>query len=172
MYLLFFKLVYKKAPGRACVFFLLYTFFAYAENETILTAPKLTNNPSLDVIVTNSRPLLSFFNASGGIGKRTYTIQIDTNPTFTSKNLITYKNVHEENKYITGKREISHRLIEKKDSLKSKTTYYWRVRVLDEAGNKGPWAKSRFFFDAEADDSFMNLIRIFLHSLNQFINFL
>ncbi|MGB2705932.1 MAG: discoidin domain-containing protein [Candidatus Omnitrophota bacterium] len=141
-------------------FFLLYTFFAHAGDEAALTAPKLTNNPSLDVIVTNQRPLLSFFNASGGTGKRTYTIQIDTDHTFTGKNLITYKNVAEQNKYISGKREILHKLIEKKDSLKSKTRYHWRVRAVDEAGNKGPWAKSRFFFDAEADDSFMNLVRI------------
>jgi len=141
-------------------FFFIYAFLLHAENETTLTAPTLTNNPSLDVIVTNQRPLLSFFNASGGTGKRTYAIQLDTDPTFTSKNLITYKNVGETNEYITGKREISHKLIEEKDSLKNKTRYYWRVRAVDEIGNEGPWAKSRFFFDAEADDSFMNLIRI------------
>ncbi|MDD5086090.1 MAG: discoidin domain-containing protein [Candidatus Omnitrophica bacterium] len=141
-------------------FFLFYPLSLRAENEAALTAPKLTNNPSFDVIVTNPRPLLSFFNASGGAGKRTYTIQIDTDPAFASKNLITYESVPEENKYITGKLEISRKLVEEKDSLNGKARYYWRVRAVDEAGNEGPWAESRFFFDAEADDSFMGLVRI------------
>ena len=56
-----------------------------------LTAPKLTNNPTLDVIVTNSRPFLTFYNASGGSGKRTYIIQIDKSPTFDSQALVEYK---------------------------------------------------------------------------------
>ena len=124
-----------------------------------LTAPRLTNNPSWDIIATNRQPLLSFFNASGGTGEKTYTIQIDTVPTFDSSSLIEYKNVPEGNQYITSK------LVEEKDALGDKTQYYWRVRALDSGGHKGPWAKLRFFLDTESDDSFMNLVRIPIHKV-------
>lgn len=119
-----------------------------------LTAPSLTNNPYRDIIATNLLPLLSFFNAKGGRGKRTYEIQIDTVPTFDNKTLIEYKNVPEESQYISSK------LIEEKDRLADKTRYYWRVRAVDSAGNAGPWDSSRFYLDTAADDSFMNLVRI------------
>ena len=122
-----------------------------AEN---LTAPSLTNNPRLDVIVTNKRPLLTFYNASGGTGQRTYIIQIDKSPTFDSSSLVEYNNVPETNEVITSKR------IDKQDALQDKTKYYWRVRAVDEAGDQGPWAKSRFTLDTTSDDAFMNLVRI------------
>jgi len=139
----------------------LFIFNACSKPSTPLTAPKLTNNPSLDVIVTNPYPLFSFFNATGGVGKRTYTIQIDTSENFDSKNIIEYKNVPEENQYITGKLDITSRLHEKeKDTLSGKQRYYWRVRAVDSKSNGGPWAKSRFYFDEKADDSFMNLVRV------------
>jgi GMP synthase-like glutamine amidotransferase len=133
---------------------------AYAVAEVRLTAPKLTNNPSLDVIVTNPRPLLSFFNSSGGTGKRIYTIQIDRVPTFDSKYLIEYTSVPEETQYITGKRDISRKLVEEKDALDDKTRYYWRVRASDASGKKSLWVQSRFYLDTEADDSFMHMVRI------------
>ena len=122
-----------------------------AEN---LTAPSLTNNPRLDVIVTNKRPLLTFYNASGGTGQKTYIIQIDKSPTFDSSSLVEYNNVPETNEVITSKR------IDKQDALQDKTKYYWRVRAVDEAGDQGPWAKSRFTLDTTSDDAFMNLVRI------------
>ena len=68
-------------------------FVSGASSGESLTAPKLTNNPSLDVIATNRRPLLSIFNASGGTGKRTYIFQIDTVPDFDSESLIEYKDI-------------------------------------------------------------------------------
>ena len=58
-----------------------------------LTAPKLTNNPTLDIIATNHRPLLTFYNAAGGEGKRVYTIQLDKRPTFDSSALVEYESV-------------------------------------------------------------------------------
>ena len=140
-------------------FLVLFLFSAFlmttghtAENS--LTAPKLTNNPSLDIIATNTRPLLSIFNAKGGTGKRTYIYQIDKIPTFDSKSLIEYKNIPETNKYITEKQ------IEEKHTLIDKTTYYWRVRAVEGTGYKGPWAQTRFFLDTTSDDNFMNLIRV------------
>jgi len=70
--------------------FIVVTLVSGASSGESLTAPKLTNNPSLDVITTNKRPLLSIFNASGGTGKRTYIFQIDAAPDFASKSLIEY----------------------------------------------------------------------------------
>lgn len=142
-------------------FFIIFaTCPALGEGSRELTAPSLTNNPSLDVIVTNPRPLFSFFNASGGEGNRTYDIQIDTRPSFDSKDLIEYKGVKESNQYITNKRDVSHKLLEEKHSLDKKTRYYWRVRALDSKGNTSSWASSRFFFEPEADDAFMGLVRV------------
>ena len=133
---------------------ILTTFVFVASGEKPPAAPKLTNNPSLDIIATNVRPLLSIFNASSGIDKKTYIFQIDTVPTFDSASLIEYKNIRETNEYITEKR------VEEKHALQDKTTYYWRACAVDEKGNKGPWAKTRFFLDTASDDEFMNLIRI------------
>ena len=138
----------------------LFVFFAFcasdgrSEESEPLTAPQLTNNPTLDVIATNKRPLLSFFNSSGGNGKRNYTIQIDKVPSFDSSALIEYKGVPEGDKYVTTK------LVDEKDALTDNTRYYWRVRAQDSDGKVGPWAKSRFFLDTKSDDSFMNLTRI------------
>ena len=119
-----------------------------------LSAPRLTNNPSRDVIVTNTRPLLSFFNATGGIGERTYTIQIDEVPAFDSESLLEYPDIPEETEYVTGK------LVEPYDALQDKTRYYWRARATDSAGNQGPWDQSRFYLDTEADDEFMGMVRV------------
>jgi GMP synthase-like glutamine amidotransferase len=108
----------------------------------------------MDIIATNSRPLLSIFNASGGSGKRTYIFQIDKVPTFDSDTLIEYGDIPEANKYITEKQ------IEENDALADKTRHYWRARAVDSTGKKGPWATTRFYLDTASDDSFMNLRRI------------
>lgn len=125
-----------------------------------LTAPDLTNNPSWDIIATSNRPLFSFFNASGGIGERTYILQIDKVPTFDSKDLIEYKNIPETNKYVTERRCISDKLTNSEHQLTDKTRYYWRVRAVDSQGNQGPWGHSRFFLDIESNKTFMNMVRI------------
>ena len=105
-----------------------------------ISPPKLTNNPHKDVILTNSRPLLSFFNSKGGEGNRQYTIQIDKVPSFDSTNLIKYINIPETS-LVTSK------YIEKTDKLDDNTTYYWRVRAEDATTQQSPWAVSRFFLD-------------------------
>jgi GMP synthase-like glutamine amidotransferase len=117
-----------------------------------LTAPKLTNNPSWDIIATNKRPLLSFFNSKGGLGRKTYHIQIDKTPLFNSSDLIEYKNILKEDKYLTSK------LVDV--DLDDNALYYWRVRAIDSKGTISPWAISRFYLDSKSDDSFMNLTRI------------
>jgi len=119
-----------------------------------LTAPGLTNNPTWDIIATNRQPLLSFFNAKGGIGQRTYIIQLDTAETFNSNNFIQYTKVPEASKYISAK------LVDKNNLLLDNTRYYWRVRAVDSAGNLGPWGRSRFYVNTKSDDEFMGLVRI------------
>lgn len=126
-----------------------------------LTAPQLTNNPSQDVIVTNDHPLLSFFNATGGVGKRTYTIEMDTADTFNTPNLIKYTAVPETDPKIAGRQGVTGQLHEqKRPGLVDKSRYYWRVRAIDQSGSEGPWATSRFYVDTTADDAFMKMNRI------------
>ena len=119
-----------------------------------LSSPSLTNNPTWDIIVTNQQPLLSFFNSKGGIGKRSYIIQLDTSETFNSPNLVQYTDLSEGNHYITQK------LVDKDKPLSDNARYYWRVRAKDSAGNFSPWAKSRFYVNTKSDDEFMKLTRI------------
>lgn len=117
-------------------------------------APKLTNNPVMDVVVTTRTPMLTFFNAEGGSGKKTYTVQLDKVPAFDSASLVEYRGVPEIDQYIAGKR------VEPGDALDDKSRYYWRVRAVDAKGIEGPWSWSRFLVDTESDDAFMNLVRI------------
>ncbi|MBT3181126.1 MAG: C26 family cysteine hydrolase domain-containing family [Deltaproteobacteria bacterium] len=124
-----------------------------------LTAPSLKNNPYQDVIVTTTQPLMSFFNAKFGEGDRTYDIQIDIEPTFTSDKLIEYNRIPEEKVHITSK------LVEAEDALQDNSRYYWRARAVDAKGNKGPWDSSRFYVDTKADDSFMGMVRIPVESI-------
>ncbi len=131
------------------------------QNNVILhiTPPKLNNNPSYDVICTNSQPLLTFYNASGGVGNIMYSIQIATDSNFDDI-IIEYTNVYQRSEYITSK------LIDKDNKLTSdKQYYYWRVKAIDSKQNESDWAASRFYLDTTSDDSFMNLIRIDVKSV-------
>ncbi len=119
-----------------------------------LTAPILYNNPYYDVVATNTRPLLSFFNSAGGSGQRTYTIQISSDSSFQDSTILEYKNIPEQTRYITSK------VVEEKDALEDNERYYWRVRAVDEDGNISPWEVSRFYLDTSSDDSFMDLVRV------------
>lgn len=117
-----------------------------------ITKPKLSNNPSLDVICTNQRPLLSFFISTGGIGKKNYTIQLDTSPLFNSPDLIEYQNVKELNQFLVEKRV--------EEPLKDKSLYYWRAKAFDVDNNQSLWAESRFYIDTEYNQHFMGQVRV------------
>ncbi len=122
-----------------------------------ITSPKLTNNPSYDVTATNPRPLLSFFISRGGIGKRTYTIQLDTSDKFNSSDFIEYTNVEEENEFLAAKRV--------EYPLKDKVRYYWRVKAIDEKKNESKWATSRFYTDTDYNKHYTGLSRIPVQSI-------
>ncbi len=117
-------------------------------------APRLTNNPSLDVVVTNLRPVLSFFNASGGRGPLTYTMQLSLSPRFPAGQVITYQGVPQ------GQGRVTRLRVRPGHELQDKSRYYWRVRAVDRSGAKGPWAATRFFVDTASDDHFMGLRRV------------
>jgi GMP synthase-like glutamine amidotransferase len=117
--------------------------------------PRLTNNPSLDVVVTNRRPVLSFFNAQGGKAPLAYEMQLCPTPDFRGLDLITYEGVAQNRGRVTAKR------VAKGDELKDGARYWWRVRAVDAAGRKGPWGRTRFFVDTASDDHFMGLSRVY-----------
>ncbi len=115
--------------------------------------PRLANNPSWDVIVTELCPLLSFFNAPGKAAGRTYEIQLDTSKNFSSADLKIYHKINEDDPYITDQK------IPAADALKDNRLYYWRVRTVTAQG-KSPWVTSRFWVDTKSDAAFMNLVRV------------
>ncbi len=130
--------------------FVLYLLFSSRPKYKI-TSPKF-NNPSLDVIVTETTPLLSFFNSQGGQGTA-YEIEIDTNKDFKSPDLHNYQKIEEKDKFVTDIK------ISDSKPLKDNTLYYWRVRAVDANGIESEWATSRFYVDTKSDDKFMNLLR-------------
>lgn len=113
-----------------------------------ISPPKLTNNPSLDVIVTETTPLISFLNSVGGYDRK-YEIQLDTTKDFNSDNFISYI-IHENGKLVSGKKV--------EEPLKDKSQYFWRVRAICDSG-KSDWAVSRFFVDTSSDDTFSDFTR-------------
>jgi GMP synthase-like glutamine amidotransferase len=143
----------KKTVGIAFLFFCFTVYNALAVDS--LTTPALTNNPSQDVIVTNTTPVLSFFNASGGTGKRAYIIQLDKDPEFKSGSLLEYGSVPE-----GSSGSVTRKMVRKEDALDDAAVYFWRVRAVDSAGHYGPWAYSRFLVNTRADDRFMNMVRV------------
>ena len=143
------------------IMFLFFTLHAQqTNNQTTITSPSLTNNPSFDVICTNSQPLLTFYNSKGGVGELTYNIQISSDKDFVNID-VEYKNVKAKTTFITTK------LIESKDKLQiDKQYYYWRVKATDSFDNESAWATSRFYLDTTSDDNFMNLVRVNVESVN------
>ncbi|NGX56793.1 MAG: Aminodeoxychorismate/anthranilate synthase component 2 [Candidatus Anoxychlamydiales bacterium] len=133
------------------------SFYSCNNKKVHISKPSLKNNPSWDIICTNKRPLISFFNSKGGIGKKRYIVQIDTKDTFDSKNFIEYKNVYEENKYLASVR-LDRDLIDN-------SRYYFRVKAIDEKNNESAWSFSRFYLDTSSNKHFMNLRRLNVKSI-------
>lgn len=123
----------------------------YAWAKCPLTAPQQNTNPCYDVIVTRTQPLLSFKNAAGGEGARSYELELDTAKGFDSGEL---------RRLSLPENPEGVSVLEIKKPLQDKTLWWWRVRAVDETGAKGPWAVSRFHVDTVSDDSFMNLVRV------------
>lgn len=145
---------------------LLYTFFSiyslYKElindmqevnSSHTITPPKLTNNPSWDVIVTELTPLLSFFNSQGGYATCEYEMQLDTKKTFDSPDLMVFEHVSKNGTFVSDKKiDADHALLDKKQ-------YYWRVRTIVD-NEKSDWAVSRFYVDTASDDHGIDMVRV------------
>jgi GMP synthase-like glutamine amidotransferase len=136
---------------------LLFFTFSCANKKVHITKPSLKNNPSWDVICTNKKPLISFFNSKGGIGKRRYILQLDVSKNFDSKNFIEYKDIFEEDKFVASKRV--------ETDLLDNTRYYFRVKAIDSHNNESDWSYSRFYLDTSSDKEFMNLKRVNIKSV-------
>lgn len=117
-----------------------------------LTSPELSNNPNRDVIVTETTPLLSFFNSHGG-HNRSYQVELDTSDQFNSENLVNFFDLAENGQFVSDFK------IPHNKELKDKSQYFWRVKAKDANGNVSDWANSRFFVDSESDDKFSGLMR-------------
>jgi len=130
-----------------------------ANSDHTIIPPKLTNNPSWDVVVTETTPLLSFFNAQGGPNERWYEIQIDTAKTFDSLSIISYPRVPQNGDYVSDIK------INSDHALQDNTQYYWRVRTVTPFGTS-PWTVSRFYVNTSSDDHFMNMMRIPIHTVD------
>ena len=116
----------------------------------VIAPPSIDCAPRLDDIATNLRPLLGWTNSvEGGEGPRTYTVQLDTNPSFNSHDLIEYSAI-EEGVYTSRVRV--------NVELKDNTQYFWRVKCIDNLGNESPWATesggitARFFVNTSWND--------------------
>ncbi len=125
----------------------------FGQGTRPLSTPKLTNNPSWDITATSRRPLLSIFNATGGITPRIYEYQLSRESNFTKDQTLVFPGINETNQYITEMQ------IPKGKELPD-GRWYWRARAIDAAGTKGPWAKTRFSVDATNSKTFMNLVRV------------
>jgi GMP synthase-like glutamine amidotransferase len=127
--------------------------------EHEIVPPKLTNNPSWDVVVTETTPLLSFFNAKGGERKKIYQIQIDKSKKFDSPDMIEYDNILENGEFVSDIK------IDSSHELEDSCQYYWRARAKTPSGHKSDWSVSRFYVDTKSDDNFMNLVRANIKSV-------
>jgi len=117
-----------------------------------MTAPQLTTNPNFDVVLTRTTPVLSFKNATGGQGERVYEIQIARDADFITE-LAAFS-------LPENPEGVSALSIPAGKALTDKTRWYWRVRAVDETGEKGPWAVSRFSVDVASDKTFTHLTRV------------
>ena len=122
-----------------------------AKAGDILFAPVLAAAPRLDQVATNARPLMSWANADGGVGAKTYILQLDKAPSFDSEALREYAGIE------SGIHITSFRL---PDPLDDDTQYFWRVMATDEAGNRSAWGReigditARFFVRTAWDDQY------------------
>lgn len=93
----------------------------------IIPPPTLNNNPQLDVILTNHRPILSVGNPKGMHVSYKLDYELSSNPEFPEDNTLTYTGITQANKYI------SEFQVKKGDELKD-GTYYWRARTHTSDG--------------------------------------
>jgi len=139
----------------ALVISLLFSGCDYQQSTDIsdyIPRPTLTNNPQLDMILTNPRPVLSVGNPSGIDVPYTLDYELSSDPEFSKDNTITYTGITQENKHI------SEFQVKKGDELDD-GTYYWRARTVTSDGKTSTWVKTRFYVDVKNSRTFSGFLR-------------
>jgi anthranilate/para-aminobenzoate synthase component II len=125
---------------------------ACSKPHTPIDPPTLNNNPQLDMVLTNSRPILSASNPKEMGKHQTMLFEISADPKFSRDKTITYAEIKPLNKYSTSKQiEAGHEL--------SDGTYYWRAKTMDRNGNSSEWVQTRFYLDVEHSRTFSGYLR-------------
>jgi len=114
--------------------------------------PTLDNNPQLDMVMTNRRPILSVSNPKGIHATCTLTFEISSDPAFAPEKTITYTGIRPLDKYTSAKQ------IETRHEL-SDGTYYWRAKTVNEYGASSAWVQTRFYLDVEHSRTFSGYLR-------------
>jgi|GEM_PF-482503 len=117
-----------------------------------IVPPALDNNPQMDMILTNRRPILSVGNPAGMEGEYTLTMEISADPGFPRDQTISYDGIKPQSEHISEKQ------IEADDEL-ADGTYHWRVRTVAADGRESEWAKTRFHVDVKNSRTFSGFLR-------------
>ncbi len=118
----------------------------------LIPPPTLNNNPQLDMVLTNSRPILSVGNPEGILVPYTLEYELSTDPEFSTGSTISYSGIPQENRYI------SEFQVKPGDELDD-GTYYWRARTVTSDGEKSKWVKTRFYMDVKNSRTFSGFLR-------------
>ena len=117
-----------------------------------ISPPAFDNNPQLDMVLTNRRPILSVGNPDGMLKPYTLTFEISSDPEFPLGRTIRYEGIKQQSRYITEKQ------VEPEDELKD-GTYYWRARTVDAEDDFSDWIQTRFTVDVTNSRSFSGFLR-------------
>jgi anthranilate/para-aminobenzoate synthase component II len=112
--------------------------------------PTFNNNPQLDVVCTNTQPILSVGNPGGLEDTYTITFEISTEKQFQS-NVIRYEGIAQQNKHVSEKQ------IERNDAL-ADGTYYWRAKTITAVAESA-WVTTRFYVDVKNSQTFSGYLR-------------
>lgn len=126
-------------------------FFVGCSKDKILP-PIFDNNPQMDMILTNTRPILSIGNPQGLSKPYTLTFEISADPKFSPDKTITYKGIKPQNQYISEHQiQPSHEL--------NDGTYYWRAKTMASDGRASDWVRTRFYVDVKNSRTFSGYLR-------------
>ena len=120
--------------------------------QQMAPAPTFDNNPQLDMILTNARPVLSIKNPVGMRDTYTITYEISPDPHFSPHETIVYEGIRQQNRYISEKQ------VESRHQLKD-GVYYWRAKTVDHQGRVSDWVRTRFYVDVQNSRTFSGYLR-------------
>lgn len=130
----------------------------FMSDINVISTPTLNNNPQLDMILTNHRPVLSVGNPDGMQVSYTLDYELSSDPEFPEDNTITYTGITQENKYI------SEFQVKPGDELDD-GIYYWRARAVTSDGETSKWVKTRFYVDVKNSRTFSGYLRAPIHDI-------